>query len=86
MNSARFVRHLFYRTPPDNCFCSREKIFYRKNLGKKGGKTGNYSQEKQQQTQKKNLNNTAIYKTRNTQKRGTECGKYRERRECSLGF
>ena len=28
MNFARYLRHLFYRTPPGDCFCSTEKIFY----------------------------------------------------------
>ena len=25
MNLVRYLRHLFYRTPPDDCFCSTEK-------------------------------------------------------------
>ena len=31
MNFARYLRHLFYRTPPGDCFCSTEKIFYQQN-------------------------------------------------------
>ena len=30
MNFARYLRHLFYRTPPGDCFCSTEKYFTNK--------------------------------------------------------
>ena len=30
MNFARYLRNLFYGTPPGNCFCSMEKYFVNK--------------------------------------------------------
>ena len=58
MNLARYLRQLFYRTPPGNCFCSTEKYFTNKiveSLLKKRKNIGNYWQVKQRHTQKKNV-------------------------------
>ena len=58
MNLARYLRQLFYRTPPGNCFCSTEKYFTNKiveSLLKKRKNIGNYWQVKQRHTQKKDV-------------------------------
>ena len=30
MNFAKYLKHLFYKTPPGDCFCSTEKYFTNK--------------------------------------------------------
>ena len=58
MNFARYLRHTFYRTPPGDCFCSTEKIFYQQNSkepSEKRVKNENSLQEKQPHRQNKNL-------------------------------
>ena len=32
VNFARYLRHLFYRAPPSDYFCSTEKICYQQNI------------------------------------------------------
>ena len=56
MNSKRYLRHLFHRTPPGDSFCSTEKYFTNtivKSPLKKEKKNGNSWWEKQRHTQKR---------------------------------
>ena len=57
MNSKRYLRHLFHRTPPSDSFCSTEKYFtntiVKSPLKKEKKKNGNSWWEKQRHTQKK---------------------------------
>ena len=58
VNFARYLRHLFYRTPPGDYFPSTEKIFYQENSkepSKKREKNRNNLLEKQSHRQNKNL-------------------------------
>ena len=58
VNFARYLRNLFYSTPPGDYFCSVEKIFYQQNSkepSENRENNRNSLQEKQSHRQNKNL-------------------------------
>ena len=63
MNSKRYLRHLFHRTPPSDSFCSTEKYFTNtivKSPLKKEKKKMETAGEKNNDTRRKNLNTSKI--------------------------